>query len=81
MEKTKIMKRSRCVNQKAEIFVNDGKQVQIDSFKYLGSSIFSDERFTSNVKSKTAQTKGAFFMKRFLLASRNVLSWRLGRNS
>ena len=67
-KKTKVMRISR---QPSPVkIMRDQKQLEnVESFKYLGSMLTNDERYTCGIKFRIAMTKAAFNKKRALFSS------------
>ena len=67
IKKTKVMRVSRNVGAKVSIIVN-GKQIeQVESFKYLGSTMTEDGRCEKEVRIRIAMAKEAFNKRKELL--------------
>jgi len=64
VEKTKVMRISR-----HEIKIDQKQLENVESFKYLGSILTNDGRYTCEIKCRTAMVKAAFNNKRTLFTS------------
>jgi len=66
VEKTKVMRISR--QPSPVTIVIDQKQLEnVECFKYLGSLLTNDGRYTCEIKSRTAMAKAAFNKKKTFL--------------
>jgi len=69
-KKTKVMKISRNIGEKVKIMINGKEIEQVQSFKYLGSTMTEDGRCESEIKIRIAMAKEAFSKRRELLTRR-----------
>jgi len=70
IKKTKVMKVSRVTGDKINILINGKKIDQVQSFKYLGSTLTEDGRCESEIKIRIALAKEAFSKRKELLTKR-----------
>ena len=70
IKKTKVMMVSRRVGQKVNIRINGKSIEQVQSFKYLGSTMTEDGRCGAEIKIRIAQAKEAFSKRKELLTKR-----------
>ena len=68
MEKTKVMGISR-QPLPVKIIIYQKQLENVESFKYLGSILTNDGRFTCEIKCRIAVAKAAFYKKRTLFTS------------
>jgi hypothetical protein len=77
VEKTKVMRISRQPSP-VEIMIELKQRENVESFKYLGSTLTNDGRCICEVKCRIAMAKAAFNKKRILCTS--TLDLELGRS-
>jgi len=74
-KKTKVMRISR--QPSTVTIMMDQKQLEnVECFKYLGSLLTKDGRYTSEIKSRIAMAKAAFSKKKTLFTSKLDLNLR-----
>jgi hypothetical protein len=69
-KKTKVMKVSRTTGGKVTIMINEYEIEQIQSFKYLGSTMTEDGRCEKEIRIRIAQAKKAFNKRKELLTKK-----------
>jgi hypothetical protein len=72
VEETKVMRISRQPFP-VKLMIDQKQLENVESFKYLGSMLTSDGRYTYEIKSRIAMTKAAFNKKRALFYKQNGL--------
>jgi hypothetical protein len=77
VEKTKVMKISRQPFP-VKIMIDQKQLENVESFKYLGSMLTNDERYTCEIKSRIVMAKAAFNKKRAVFTS--ILDLGLRKN-
>jgi len=70
IKKTKVMMVSRRVGQKVNIRINGKSIEQVQSFKYLGSTMTEDGRCGTEIKIRLVQAKEVFSKRKELLTKR-----------
>ena len=70
IKKTKVMMVSRRVGQRVNIRINGKSIEQVQSFKYLGSTMTEDGRCGTEIKIRIALAKEAFSKRKELLTKR-----------
>ena len=75
VEKTKVMRISRQPSP-VTIMIDQKQLENVDSFKYLGSMLTNDGRWTREIKSRIAMTKAAFSKKKTLFTNKLDLNLR-----
>ena len=68
VEKTKVMRISRQPIP-AKIMIDQKQLENVESFKYLGSILTNDRRYTCEIKCRIAMAKAAFDKKKTLFIS------------
>ena len=69
MEKTNVMRISRQPSP-VTIMIDQKQMENVECFKYLGSMLTNDGRYTREIKSRIAMAKAAFNKKKTLFTSK-----------
>src|SRR5687768_2172739 len=70
IKKTKVMKVARTVGDEVSIMINGNKIEQVQSFKYLESTMTEDGRCEAEINTRIALAKEAFSRRKELLTKR-----------
>src|SRR6476661_3506194 len=70
IKKTKVMKVSKKVGDEISILINGKKIDQVQSFKYLGSTMTEDGKCETEIKIKIALAKETFSKRKEVLTTR-----------